>query len=169
LPAASLVLQTSAGVAMTAIGRVAQGSNTGATAGHAGSSPHLFGVDMPIITPGSPASSWLVYKLMLGVLRPSGQGSESIRPRCFPNRDTANPPIDPFGGALPSSAPFTLLDDAERSRLSDFVLGNAMPYPSVPGQSPIGDTNLVSFAEVERIRVWIEQGATVDECGACEP
>ena len=160
-PAAGLLLSTSLGVAKTAIGRVAQGANTGAASGRAESPGHLFGVDMPIIAPGSPANSWLMYKMLLSVPRADDAGLPAVRKRCFPNRDKPNPPSDPFGGNPPSSAPFLRLDDAERARLSDLVLGNAMPYPS--------PDNTISFAELERVRVWIEQGAEVDDCGACEP
>ena len=160
-PASGLVLSTSLGIAKTAIGRVAQGSNTGGVAGRPESPGHLFGVDMPIIAPGSPANSWLMYKMLLSVPRPDGTGTPAVRNRCFPDVDHPNPPVDPFGGAPPSTAPFRRLDDVERGRLSDLVLGNAMPYPS--------PDNTITFAELERVRVWIEQGAEVDDCGACEP
>jgi hypothetical protein len=64
LPAAGLLMTTPQGIQTTAVGRVAQGSNTGNN-----SLPEppglLFGVDMPIISPGAPGGSWLVYKLLL--------------------------------------------------------------------------------------------------------
>ncbi len=160
-PAAGLVLTTSLGIAKTAIGRVAQGANTGAASGRAESPGHIFGVDMPIVAPGSPGNSWLMYKMLLAVPRGDDAGAPALRKRCFPNVDKPNPPIDPFGGAPPSAAPFLRLDAMERARLSDLVLGNAMPYPS--------PDNAISFAELERVRLWIEQGAEVDDCGACEP
>jgi len=55
--AASLVLDTSAGVGATALNRIAQGSNTGGRSSNAPSSGRLFGVDMPIIDPGNPGNS----------------------------------------------------------------------------------------------------------------
>lgn len=158
-PAASLVLTTSIGVAKTAIGRVAQGSNTGPVAGRAEPPGHVFGVDMPIIAPGSPADSWLMYKLLLAEPRADDAGAPAVRPRCYIG-ETPNAPSNPFPGGVVSFAPFTPVAADERARLSDWVLGSAMPYPSSDG---------VSFAEIERVRVWIEQGAVVEECGACEP
>ncbi len=62
-PAAGLILETSAGM-RHAIGRVANGSNTGARA--AASEPaRVFGIDMAIVEPGFPDRSWLMYKLLL--------------------------------------------------------------------------------------------------------
>lgn len=67
-PAAALVLDSADGLARTAIGHVAHGANTGpaAASGPAGAAPgNLFGVDMPVIDPGNPGNSWLMYKLLL--------------------------------------------------------------------------------------------------------
>jgi hypothetical protein len=160
-PAASLILDTSVGVAKTAIGRVAQGSNTGAVSGRAEPPGRQFGIDMPIIDPGSPANSWLVYKLLMSTPHDDGVDSGAeLRPRCFPS-ETPNPAIDPFGGASPYTASFARMTDDDRAALSNYVFGNAMPYPS--------PDNTIGFAELERIRLWIAQGAVVEECGACEP
>jgi len=74
LPAAGLLLTTAEGVAQTAIGRVAHGSNTGPRA--ASQPPSLlFGEDMPIIDPGNggagnPGDSWLLYKMLMAVPGP---------------------------------------------------------------------------------------------------
>jgi hypothetical protein len=74
LPASGLLLGTPDGVAQTAVGRVARGSNTGPR-----SLPQppslLFGEDMPLIDPGTggagdPGNSWLLYKLLMA--QPTG-------------------------------------------------------------------------------------------------
>lgn len=69
-PAAGLLLSPASGVASTAVGRVAQGANTGPLAMAAAPSL-LFGEDMPIVDPtGDPANSWMMYKLLLAVPAP---------------------------------------------------------------------------------------------------
>ncbi len=151
-PAAGLVLETSDGVRNTALRRVANGSNVGALAGEGRSPGRVFGVDMPIIAPGNPSNSWLLYKLMLapapdadgGVLQCNGQAPAA--------------PLGPTTAYLP-------LGDDERARLSDHVRGNQMPYPPRPGTGDKSEN--LTFDELERIRAWIAQGANVDSCGAC--
>lgn len=65
LPAAGLILDTSVGFAATAVGRVAQGSNTGALAGAAQPAGRIWNANMPIVNPNNPGDSWLLYKLLL--------------------------------------------------------------------------------------------------------
>jgi hypothetical protein len=73
-PAAGLLLDPPSGISATAVGRVAQGSNTGPRA--VASPPTLlFGEDMPIIDAtgnrnGNPGNSWLMYKLLLSQPEP---------------------------------------------------------------------------------------------------
>ncbi len=73
-PAAGLLLDPPSGVPASAVGRVAQGSNTGPLA--AASPPTLlFGEDMPIIdatgnSNGNPGNSWLMYKVLLAAPSP---------------------------------------------------------------------------------------------------
>ena len=165
-PAAGLALATSAGVANTAISRVANGSNTGPFAGPGRAPSHVFGVDMPIIDPGNPGNSWLLYKVLLGTptppvdvidaaAPPSDGGAEaSVRPSCVPQ---------PAFQSTAFTAPG--LTDAERARLSDFVLGNRMPYPAAPGRDTPGDT--LTLDQMERLRAWIQQGAAVSDCSSC--
>jgi len=158
-PAASLVLDTSIGVAKTAIGRVAQGANTGASSGRVQPAGHLFGVDMAIVQPYSPANSWLMYKLAIDEPHDDGvDAGAALRPRCYPT-ESPNAPVDPFGGGSPFQVKYTRMSASDRAALADYVFGNPMPYPS--------PDNTVGFDEIERIRAWIEQGAVVEECGAC--
>jgi len=158
-PAAGLVLETSVGVKNTALLRVAHGANTGGLAG-AGEAPgHVFGVDMPIVDPGNPANSWLMYKLLLAPLPDSDAGA-NIRTKCDGSQGDL-----PATGFFPATT-FAKMSDGERSRLSDYVLGNQMPYPPQPGREDRSQN--LSLEELERVRAWIAQGATVDECGACQ-
>lgn len=160
--AASLVLTTSEGVAKTALGRVAQAANTGARAGTPSSAGRTFGVQMPLVEPGSPGTSFLLYKLLLAPA---------------PAVDAGPPPAlacrAPGGGAWPAASRDhrPLVDheaypsERERLALADAVLGREMPYP-IPGASGYASSPL-TFAERERVRLWIAQGADVPECGRC--
>ena len=155
LPAAGLILETSDAVRNTAIGRVAQGSNTGPRAGPGLPPGHRFGVDMPIIDPGSPGNSWLMYKVLLAPPPDS--------PTVVPPTPGCAAPHAPFPST--QSAYLPLADD-ERMRLSSYVLGNPMPYPLQPGKNNASQN--LSVDELQRLRAWIQQGATVDTCGACQ-
>jgi len=156
-PAAGLVLDNSEGVALTAIGRVAHGSNTGASAGT--SSPGtIFGIDMPIIDPGTngsgdPADSWLLYKVLLAVPSTPDGGSSF---QCNPFQTAED-----YGRGLSSPAAMT----DERAILSNVILGREMPYPTVPNytESDAGpNTTNLSVPELERLRLWIKQGAPLE-------
>ncbi len=165
-PAAGLILNTSVGVAATAIGRVAQGANTGPYA-HTDSENAHFGFDMPIIDPGNPASSWLMYKLLLATPQPDalesnadagGQGTPSNGPCGIA------PVIEP----QPQTSYAALTDD-ERTILGNYVLGQPMPYPKDPA-TPTDNASLLlnlTTPELERVRAWIAGGAIVNDCSVC--
>jgi len=85
LPAAGLILDTSNGIAYTAVGRVAQGSNTGAQAAVSPPPGRIWNANMQLVHPNDPGDSWLLYKLMLAL--PS--------PYCC----AAAPPVDAGAGA----------------------------------------------------------------------
>ncbi len=126
-----LDLSTPAGVLATAIGQVADESNTGPRSQPAtqlNGSP--FGIDMPVITPGEPGNSWLVYKTLLAV-----------------------PSAAPDSGVNAPTSPVSL---DERTRLGDYVLGHAMPLPG--GTTP--PVNLTE-SQLESLSAWIAQGALV--------
>jgi hypothetical protein len=162
--AAGLLLSTPIGITSTAIGHVANASNTGALAGNANAG-RVFGVDMPIIAPGNAGSSFLLYKLIIAPSPPGGWTGEgqtpSLRLKCDGSNGT--PPHDPFEPPIP----FMYLPDDERDRLSDLVTGNVMPYPPQPGSTNTKEN--LSVAEMLRLSAWIQQGAKVEDCGACEP
>jgi hypothetical protein len=157
-PAAGLVLDSSEGVALTAIGHVAHGSNTGASAGVTESPGTIFGVDMPIIDPGTdgtgdPANSWLLYKLLLADPGPVGDGAPSYL--C----GAAQTNVSYDRSSVEPQAMST-----ERTILSNFILGRQMPYTIPPS---LGPQPGLSVQDLERLRLWIAQGAQVEDCTQC--
>jgi len=160
--AASLGLDTSVGVGSTALNRVAQGANRGARSSLVTSSEPHFGVDMPLIDPGSPGNSWLLYKIDLARLPVTQQTS----PVVCTNGLTEAPTTFAFS-PLATNAQRSA-DEIERSILSDYVLGREMPFPtpSVGGYSDFA----LTFDEREKVRLWIQgmpKGSSVPECGGC--
>ena len=176
--ASSLVLGSSQGVRVTAIGRIAQSSNVDARASSARATPSQFGGNMAIIEPGDPGSSWLTYKLELA--RPLGIDA-GPKPDLRCNPPVSEPPVPPPATTFTPLAPASQdADDVERKILDDYVLGREMPYPYpasayVPppptAANPSPTTYFytpLDFQERERIRIWIARGAQIRECGACE-
>ncbi len=155
-PRMSLVLDNPVAISNTALRRVAQESNTGSRAGLGGPPARVFGVDMPIVDPGNPATSWLMYKLMLAA--PPAEASTRPEPTC--GEGAAQPVV--IGAPLARFAP---LAADERARFADHVMGSPMPYPDQPGADDRSEN--LSFEQLERIRTWISQGAEVTECGGC--
>ncbi len=153
-PAAGLILETPAGIQATAINRPANSANTGPRA-VVRPPGRIFGLDAPLIDPGDPGNSWLMYKLLIAP--PSPDGTPVSQQQCGGASGSA--PQAPF---KPPVA-FTAISDDERARLSDFVTGNVMPYPSQPGAVQQTD-NLVALADLQRLSSWILQGAKVTDC-----
>ena len=154
-PAAGLLMTTPQGIQATAVGRVAQGSNTG---DNARSAPPgvVFGVDMPIITPGAPGESWLMYKLLLAdppACSPSAASCDAGAPGVEDNR---YPLVTP---------PWTLMSDSERATLSDYVQGREMPYPADPSASLDSATSPLTGDELDTVSLWIQQGAGIPGAG----
>ncbi|HEY8073179.1 MAG TPA: hypothetical protein VIF62_03700 [Labilithrix sp.] len=166
-PAMSLILDTSEGVSHTAIGRIAQGSNTGARADQPTSGGRVFGVDMPIINVdtsasppvGDPGNSWLVYKLEMAPTPKADAGQRII---ACPGATDAPSQKTPYSPIAPAHLD---ADDFERSNLANLVTGREMPYPVAGGQV-YGDAPL-TLQERETIRMWIQRGAHVEQCGGC--
>lgn len=162
--AMGLVLTTPAGVASTAVGRVARGADTTGRTGDPESEGPVFGVGMPVVQPGSPANSWLLYKVDLAPL-PARSEDPPFRCASPPGQETP-PRAAPYVPQL--SVPRTA-DPIERAILSDLVTGREMPYPSGPGPQTYASAPL-TFAEREIVRSWIAQlppGQTLPACGAC--
>jgi hypothetical protein len=176
--AASLVLQSSEGVRVTARGRVAQGSNTGARARAPATTPSVFGVDMELVRPGDPGSSWLLYKVELAPLPPADAGP---KPATVCTPPAGAPPIPAPAAVFAPLAPARMpASDAERRILGDFILGQEMPYPSPPSAYVLpppsaNDPHPTAYGltpldlqEREQLRIWIEHGAPLRECGSCQ-
>jgi hypothetical protein len=187
LPAAGLELTDPPGVLTTAIGRVAEGSNTGPLAG-VGQAPSLvFAQDMPIIDPGpetvltvagpfadaavqagpggsgDPGHSWLMYKVLM-----------AAPPTCSTSAPCSDGGLpDGADGSAPSPGPLDSvpcdvdgdlcplpLPAAERARLSNLIPGRAMPYAADPG-SMTPNPSPLTIDELELVSAWIAAGATV--------
>jgi hypothetical protein len=160
--AAGLRLDSIEGIAATAIGRVAQGSNTGPRA-----SPQpagrVFGVDMPIIDPGTgaaggdPANSWLMYKLLLAV--PASSSSTNAT-SCDGGAVVPTDVSTAHQGVPPGFS--DAAHDPARTILSDYVIGREMPFPPTPG-TPDQNTQTLTVDELERVSRWIGQPRAAGE------
>lgn len=143
-PALGLRLDSISGLSATAIGRVAHQTETGDTVGVSLASPARFGVAMPIIDPGSAATSYLVYKLLLEAqnLAPCASGSCDYE-------------------ALAQARGCDPLSDAERERLAGwFVQGAPMP-PSRYGISEacLPSAGVLDCGATRAIARFIDTGA----------
>ncbi len=144
--AQGLVLNTEDGIRFTAIGVVANETNTTALAGQPLPPQNNFPVGMPIIDPGNPGDSYLMYKLL----------------RADPTDDPGDAGALPYTACKPTTPPFDygpggLAPDDERARLASQVPGRRMPW---------GNPSL-TLDELERVQLWITQGAQVDDCSGC--
>lgn len=141
-PYESLLLDTAEGILRTARGHLSQQANTGASSRNPDPAAKVFGIDMPIIDPGNPGNSYLIYKMLLL------SESKPVASSCFGYKP--NNPILDGGSFLPAE---------ERTRLSNLMTGQMMP--------PLSPFPTVD--EIERISEWIAQGAQVEPCLACVP
>ncbi len=205
--AAGLILSPPSSVTRTAIGRVAQGANTGPRS-IAEPPSHLFGEDMPIIDPQSnPSDSWMMYKVLLAMPSPApiveaGADAEALDATTEDVAATEAGAEDGAssgtgsgdaggdaggvgeaggtdagggdGGASAEAGPTTVamappvdvshahqlgwqgMSNLERTILSNYILGREMPFPSTPPVSPA-----LTLDQMERLSLWMAQGATV--------
>jgi hypothetical protein len=176
--AEGLVLDSPQDIAATAVGRVAQESNTGPrSAPQPPNQPPIpvFGVDMPILDPGTgpstagdPANSWLVYKLLMAV--PGGQPNVK-QPALCDGGAPAPPAMGPMHMVM-----WQPLSDAERATLSNLVPGREMPYPDDPS-APLSPqvARALTLDEMQLVSRWIAQpramGAPLvpQTCPVCIP
>lgn len=144
-PAMGLRLDSSDGLAETALGRVAHQTETGNTVGVPFRDPARFGVGMPIIFASEPASSYLIYKLLLS--------PENLAP-CQG---------DACGfDALPGARSCVPLPSAERERLASwFVAGEAMPIvdSSLDPACLPPENRALNCGEMRALTRFIESGA----------
>lgn len=156
LPAAGLLMTTAQGIQATAVGRVAQGSNTGNSAQSV--PPGLvFGVDMPIIAPGAPGASWLMYKLLLAE-PPACSSTPGV------SCDAGGPGVENNRYPLVTPA-WSLLSDAERATLANYIQGREMPYPVDPSAPLDLATAPLTGDELDTVSLWIQQGAGIPGAG----
>jgi hypothetical protein len=157
------MLDTSAGVSATALGRVAQGANRGPYPS-AASPDRIFGHDMPLIAPGSPGNSWLMYKVDLAPLPTTARPAARYACTSGLTEPAAAFVFAPLVPQAQRSA-----DARERAVLSDYLLGREMPFPSLGAGSYEQDA--MTFDEREKLRLWIQSlspsTTTVPECGGC--
>lgn len=141
-----LDLSSKVGLLTTAVGRVASETAVGPQVDVPLENPPRTGVQMPVVDPGRPENSYLLYKLLR---KPANFGSAAAR--CRSDYAVALPP----GQCLPPS-------DAESTRLREwFVTGQAMPLHEDPA---LPDSHL-GLADLRAIQRWIAGGAPTDNCG----
>jgi len=150
IPPMGLDLSSPRGLYYTAIRQVAHETETGDSAASVGlQSPERFGVQMNIVDPGSPATSYLLYKLLR---KPENFRVADERSGCVTGY---HPPVSELDCQPPP--------EDELVRLREwFVLGDPMPKDgtlSMGAATPTATTreNLV------RISTWIATGATCPE------
>jgi hypothetical protein len=145
-PAMGLRLDTWSGLEQTAIEHVAHQTETGNTVGVPFSNPARFGVAMPILDPNGPATSYLIYKLLLSPANLAPCATDSCAFEALPGAQSCVP-----------------LPGAERERLAAwFVQGAAMPIVE-SGVSDAGclpsDNRPLDCGEMRAITRFIEGGA----------
>jgi hypothetical protein len=129
-PAMGLSFESAEAMVATAVGRPAHETETGDSTGVADQDPARFGANMPIIDPGRPDNSYLMYKLLIG------SAPYELRP----------------GESCPDGQRCEAPDPAELDRLRDwFVLGEPMPWVSPAEQFIFRD-------ELRAIQTFIASG-----------
>jgi hypothetical protein len=153
LAAAGLRLDSPQAIAATAIGRVAQGANTGARAA-AQPASLLFAQDMPIVQPGTPGNSWLMYKLLMA--EPPACSSTAGAAVCDAS----------VAGVMDNvhTEAWVDLSRSERETLSNMVPGREMPFPSDPSADAGQALEPLTLDELELVNDWILEGAPVNAC-----
>jgi hypothetical protein len=166
VPAAGLALNSTMGITASAINRVAEGANTGPLAAPPSPTGPIFGINTPIVDPGTgapaggnPSNSWLIYKLLLALPSPCpAQSDVDAGPEGGVDGGTdaaaCNPNAAPVAPSTYAVAWQPLSDDA-RATLANLVQGFYMPYP--PGTT-------LTLDQLEAVSFWIQEGAPVVQC-----
>jgi hypothetical protein len=116
-----LVLDSWDAIGRTALGRVAHQTEIGASIGRTDENPLRFGANMPIIDPGRPDNSYLMYKLLLA--------PETYDPCPDPDAETQSEAEAAWCGSCSADDRCEPPDGAELERLAGwFVRGAPMPY-----------------------------------------
>ena len=149
VPPMGLDLSSPRGLFYTAVRHVAHQTETGDRAtGEGLKTPARFGVQMNIVDPGSPATSYLMYKLLQ---KTENFGPAGAEPRCVTGYHSPVSDLD----CLPTPPD-------ERVRLREwFVLGDPMPKDETSMGQPIAAAT--TRENLVRISAWISTGATCPE------
>ena len=140
-----LDLSSPRGLFYTAVGHVAHESETGGTATNTAlRTPARFGVQMNIVDPGNPATSYLMYKLL--------QKPENFR-LVAPCVTRYHAPVSDAGCSAPNA------DEVARLR-EWFVLGDPMPKNGRTAATGEAVPAATTHADLVRIAAWIAGGAT---------
>lgn len=150
VPPMGLDLSSPRGLYYTAVRQVAHQTETGNSAAGPGlQSPARFGVQMNIVDPGSPATSYLMYKLLRKSENFAAAGEE---PKCVTGYHA---PVSELDCQPPP--------EDERVRLREwFVLSDPMP---MDGTSSMGEPIAAATTRENLVRIsaWIASGATCPE------
>lgn len=142
-PRQGLSLASREAVDRTAVARVAHQTEVGPTSGETLQNPRRFGVQMPIIDPGRPSNSYLLYKLLLA---PEAYLANEGDPACESVRNRA---------ALDPELCFAPHPD-ELVRLREwFVRGDPMPRPD-------HEPRFLRQRELHTVQDFIRAGAACD-------
>lgn len=163
--ATGLVLNSPEGVRHTALGIEATEATTGALSVPI-TAQNSFPVGMPIIDPGDPGHSYLIYKLLLPDANGVPDGTGAGFSYTMIKGSVCNPQTAPFDyGPNPH-----LASADEATRLGQFVHGRRMPWgdPMLPNTFTSNGGTPLTLDELERISTWIAEGAPVDDCSQCQ-
>jgi hypothetical protein len=138
-----LVLSSSESLTDTAVGRVAHQTETGSTTGVPLEAPERFGSGMPVIDPGRPDNSYLLYKLLIGASAYESRTGDASRCSDY----SVSLPVEPAGDRC--SAP--PVEELARLR-SWFVIGEPMP--------PARSTDFLRREDLRMIADFIRSGAS---------
>ncbi|AUX22110.1 hypothetical protein SOCEGT47_026110 [Sorangium cellulosum] len=130
----------------TAIGHAAHQTQTGERAHVGEESPDRFGTAMPLIDPGNPGNSYLLYKILIG-------------------QNAVDPTLSPDQAEQ-------LRDEVDRLR-AGFVMGMPMPPTGASFKlfaSDPADPSLVPHVDgMDILTAWILNGAEPRDCSAAPP
>jgi hypothetical protein len=149
VPPMGLDLSSPRGLYYTAVRQVAHQTETGDSAtGEGLRTPERFGVQMKIVDPGSPATSYLMYKLLR---KPENFAVGGETPSCVTGYHL---PVSELDCQAPP--------EAERTRLREWwVLGDPMPKDDTSMGQPIAAAT--TRENLVRISSWIASGARCAE------
>jgi hypothetical protein len=153
VPRMGLSLSGATDLLLTAIGRVAHQTETGPGGGIVLVNPSHMGVQMPIIDPGRPGNSYLLYKLLLRPANFRSPPAEQLTSDELARRASCTPA---YRAQLPSDRTLALPHD-ERQRLREwFVRGEGMPLVARNADEENSPLTLDAMHEIQH---WIAQGA----------